>query len=230
MSQTMKIDKFTVHYHNKEEVLEIKKEIFAQHTYYFETINARPFIIDAGAHIGMTTLYFKKQFPGAEIIAVEPNSINFKLLEENVWENQLDDVTTIRAALTSYGDEAEFHADEAQSWLSTASLVERAWNGDQDTKPQVVPAIQLSSLITRHVDLLKLDIEGAEQEVLMEAREQLPFVKKILCEFHPHAGQSLVELSEFLERAGFAIAYSKNGASIKLHQAKGLVMVEATRE
>lgn len=230
MSQTIKIDKFTVHYHNKEEVLEIKKEIFAQHTYYFETFNTQPFIIDAGAHIGMTTLYFKKQYPGAEIIAIEPNTINFKLLEENVWENQLDGVTTIQAALTGYGNEAEFHADSAQSWLSTASLVPHAWNGEQDTTPQRVPAIQLSSLITRHVDLLKVDIEGAEQEVLIEARGQLPLVKKILCEFHPHAGQSLVDLSKFLENAGFSVLYSKNGARIKLHQAKGLVIIEATRE
>lgn len=230
MSQTIKVDKFLVHYHNKEEVLEIKKEIFAQHTYYFETINAKPFIIDAGAHIGMTTLYFKKQFPGAEIIAIEPNTINFKLLEENVWENQLDDVTTIQAALTSYGNEAEFFADEKQSWLSTASLVQGAWNGEQSTQRQVVPAMQLSSLITRHVDLLKLDIEGAEQEVLQEAREKLPLIKKILMEFHPHAGQSLEEIEKLLKDAGFTVLYSKNGGRIKLHQAKGLVIVEATRE
>lgn len=227
--QEMKIDKFVVHYHNKEELLEIKKEVFAQHTYYFETINAKPFIIDAGAHIGLTTLYFKKQYPGAEVLAIEPNSINFKLLEENIWENQLDDVTTIKAALTAYGDEAEFHADIKQSWLSTASLVPRAWSGNQDTKPQVVPAVQLSSLITRHVDLLKLDIEGAEQEVLLEAREKLPLVKKILLEFHPHAGQSLEELSKFLKDQGFTVEYSKNGARIKLHQAKGLILIEASR-
>jgi FkbM family methyltransferase len=230
MSQTLKIDKFTVHYHNKEELLEIKKEIFAQHTYYFETINPKPLIIDAGAHIGMTTLYFKKQFPGAEVIAIEPNTINFKLLEENIWENHLDDVTTIRAALTSYGDEAEFFVDEKQSWLSTASLVSGAWNGEQSTQRQVVPAVQLSSLITRHVDLLKLDIEGAEQEVLMEAREQLPLVKKILMEFHPHANQSLEEIEKLLKDAGFTVLYSKNGGRIKLHQAKGLVIVEATRD
>jgi FkbM family methyltransferase len=78
------------------------------HTYYFETDNPLPFIIDAGAQIGMSTLYFKKQYPGAEIVAIEPNTINFKLLEENIWENQLDNVTTIQAALTGYGSETSF--------------------------------------------------------------------------------------------------------------------------
>lgn len=230
MPKILKIDKFEVHYHNKEEVLEIKKEIFAQHTYYFETINPHPFIIDAGAHIGLSTLYFKKQYPGAEVMAIEPNAINFKLLEENIWENQLDNVTTIRAALTSYGNEAQFYADQKQVWLSTASLHEGAWNGDQNTKPQVVPAIQLSSLITRHVDLLKLDIEGAEQEVLIEAREKLPLVKKILLEFHPHAGQSLEAVDTLLTDSGFTVLYSKKGGRIKIHQAKGLVIVEAIHE
>jgi FkbM family methyltransferase len=226
----IKVDKFKVHYLNKEETLEIKKEIFALHTYYFETDNPTPFIIDAGAQIGMSTLYFKKQYPAAEIIAIEPNTINFKLLEENIWENQLDNVTTIQAALTGYGSEVEFHADEKQSWLSTASIHERAWNGDQDTKPHTVPAIQLNSLITRHVDLHKLDIEGAEQQVLVEAKDKLSLVKKILFEFHPHPSQSLLELQDLLTESGFTVLYSKNGGRIKIHQAKGLVMVEATRE
>lgn len=228
--QEMKIGSFVVHYHNKEELLEIKKEVFSQHSYYFETINARPFIIDAGAHIGLTTLYFKKQFPGAEIVAIEPNALNFKLLEQNIWENQLEDVTAIRAAVTGSGTEAKFFADAAQSWLSTSSLIEHAWNGDQDTTQHTVPALQVSSLITRHVDLLKLDIEGAEQEVLQEAQQKLPLIKKILMEFHPHAGQSLAVIDKLLTDAGFTVLYSKKGARIKLHQAKGLVMLEATRE
>jgi hypothetical protein len=93
-----------------------------------------------------------------------------------------------------------------------------------------VPAIQLSSLLTRHVDLLKLDIEGAEQQVLIEAKDKLHLVKKILFEFHPHPSQTLLDLQDLLTESGFTVLYSKNGGRIKIHQAKGLVMVEATRE
>lgn len=229
MSDTLKIDKYIVHFQNKEEILEIKKEIFAQHTYYFETDNPRPLIIDAGAHLGLATLYFKKQYPGARIIAIEPNTLNFKLLEENIWENQLEDVQTIHAALSSYGDQATLNADTKQSWLSTASIHPGAWNGDQITQPTTVQAVQLSSLITEPVELLKLDIEGAEQEILNEAQEKLYLVKKILLEFHPHATQSLPELEKMLTNRGYTVTYSKNGGRIKLHQAKGLVLVEASR-
>lgn len=230
MKNTLKVDKFLVHYHNKEETLRIKKEVFSQHTYYVELFNPSPFIIDAGAHIGMTTLYFKKQFPGAEILAIEPNKTNFKLLEQNVWENGLDGVETTQAALTGSGTQVSLNKDATDSWLSTASLHERAWSGEQETVPVTVPSIQLSSLITRHVDLLKLDIEGAEQEVLFEAKEQLPLVKKILMEFHPRGDQSLEEIEELLEARGFSVLYSKNGGRIKRQHAKGLVLVEATKE
>lgn len=229
MSQTIKVDKFEVHYHNKEEILEIKKEVFAQHVYYFETENPRPVIIDAGAHIGLATLYFKKQYPEAQVIAIEPNTINFKLLEENIWENQLDDVTTINAALTPGGDTVTLNADTKQTWLSTASVHEGAWNGDQTTQPTVVPAIQLSSLLTDAVDFLKLDIEGTELAVLREAQDLLYRVKKIVLEFHPHPSQTLEELDELLTTRGFTVKLSKNGGRITIYQAKGLILVEAER-
>jgi len=74
--------------------MEVKSEIFTSDLYYFETENSTPFIIDAGAHIGLVTLYFKKNYPDSEIIAIEPNPESFEILENNMYENQIDGIST----------------------------------------------------------------------------------------------------------------------------------------
>ncbi|PIY79065.1 MAG: hypothetical protein COY81_04620 [Candidatus Pacebacteria bacterium CG_4_10_14_0_8_um_filter_43_12] len=227
-NQTLKIDRFSVHYHNKEELLVLKREIFANHSYYFETDNPRPVIIDAGAHIGLATLYFKKQFPGAVITAIEPNPTNFKLLEQNIWENDLRDVTTVEMALAPTTGQITMHQDATQSWLSTSSIHERAWNGEQETSAFEAKTITLSSLLTEPVDLLKLDIEGAELAVLAEAAEQLHLISKIFVEFHPTENQRLEDLEGLLVETGFVIKFSKHGATVSKDKATGMVLVEAT--
>lgn len=231
MNKPLKIDKYTVHYHNKEETLSLKTEIFSQHTYYFEANSPQPKIIDAGAHIGLATLYFKKQYPMAQITAIEPHPVNFKLLEQNVWENALEDVSCLQVALAEEAGLLTMHADTTNTWLSTVSVNESAWNGQQQTRPVQVPAITLSSLLTQPIDLLKLDIEGAESRVLKEAGKALKNIQLLLIEFHPRPNNVITELAEYLEELGFSLKYSKNGGTISAAQAfNRMVMIEATHQ
>lgn len=225
----LKIDAFKVYFHNKEELLRLKKEIFSQHQYYLE-LSPTAVIIDAGAHIGLATLYFKKQYPAAQVTAIEPQPQNFALLEKNVWENNLDDVVTLNAALATQEGQIELHTDEQQNWLSTTSVVPQAWNGQQDTKPIFVPAITLSSLLTHPIDLLKLDIEGQEFSVLQEAQDKLYLIHQMLIEFHPHAGQTLDDVIELLESKHFQLHFSKNGAVVNPRRTQGLVLIHALQK
>lgn len=55
-------------------------EIFTSNEYYFKPSCKQAFIIDCGAHIGMSVLYFKKMFPDSKIMAFEANPHNFELL------------------------------------------------------------------------------------------------------------------------------------------------------
>src|SRR5258708_6810336 len=117
--QSSKLAPFTIFYDHGEEYHRLKNEIFTQGVYYFETNSARPSIIDAGAHIGLATLYFKKMYPGAHVTAIEPNPRTFPLLEKNVFENQLNDVTTHQVALASESGIAEFFLDRTdEHWWS----------------------------------------------------------------------------------------------------------------
>ncbi len=226
-----KLAPYTVSFIQAEEFHRLKKEIFSQHVYYFETNAEKPKIIDAGAHIGLSTLYFKKLFPAAEVIAIEPLPQNLQLLEQNIWQNRLENVEVLPAALWPSGTEIPFYYDqEATNWFSTASTFPQAWNQQQKTTSLSVQTIPLSYLLTGPVDFLKLDIEGAEQEVLEEAADQLPLIKEMIIEFHPVATQSLSDLLELLESKRFAIDLWKDGLEVKPNRARGLVYIHAKQK
>lgn len=199
--QSSRLQDYTVYYNNSEEYHLLKKEVFTADLYYFETDNPNPFIIDAGAHIGLATLYFKKNFPESQILAIEPNPSIFEILEKNIFENQIQGVTTINAALSDHTGTETMYLDETdEKWHSTTSFHEGSWVGSQKSKKIEVQTYTLSEFITKPVDFLKLDIEASEQKVLFEAEDSLKLVKEMHIEFHTHKTQSLKKLMDLLER------------------------------
>lgn len=200
---TAKLGTYTITYDNSEEYHRLKTEIFTHDQYYFETDNPQPVIIDAGAHIGLASLYFKKNFPGASITAIEPQPNNFKLLEQNLWNNNVDDVTAVNVALSDKAGFETFYQDATDDhWFSTASFTPRAWNNQQTSRETSVPTRTLAEFITGPIDLLKLDIEGAETKVLQAAVGRLHLIKHMIVEYHPTPNQSFTHLTEFLRKQG----------------------------
>jgi FkbM family methyltransferase len=225
---TAKLDRYQITYDNREEYHRLKREIFSEHSYYFETENPQPLIIDAGAHIGMATLYFKKLFPGAKVIALEPHPASHALLEKNIWDNNLEDVTSHQLALAEHAGQTTFWEDTSQHhWFSTAGFLPGAWNGQQKSSALTVTTVPLADFLDQPVECLKMDIEGAEWQVLSAAAPLLPRIKHILVEFHPHSGQSLLKLVELLEKVGFTTSVWKNGSRTNAATARGLVLIDA---
>jgi FkbM family methyltransferase len=233
--EQLTIEQFTVWCENREEALKIKQEIFTHHIYYFETDKIKPVIIDVGAHIGLATLYFKKLYPQAKVIAIEPHPVSFKLLEKNIAENYLEDVTCINGAVVGAGAVINgfhpLHVDTQFQWFSTASFSPGSWNKAQQTEPFPVSTLSLSEVIQSigiPIDLLKIDIEGAEQEVLREARTTLAKVAHIICEYHMTDKQNRAEFLELLERSGYTVNHE--GIKEKFHGKRTLEMIEALRK
>ncbi len=226
---TTKISPFTVSYQNSEEFHILKSEVFTQDIYYFESDNPRPFIIDAGAHIGLATLYFKKLFPASHILAIEPNTQLIPLLEENIFQNGLTDVDVLPVALSDHRGMTEFFIDQTKNeWWSTGSFEPGAWNHEQNSKTIQVQTEMLSDLLTQPVDFLKLDIEGAESQVLLAAAEKIHLIKQMVIEFHPTASQNLPGFVEFLKDHHFKVKLWQNGnENLEPKRVKGLVYVEA---
>lgn len=227
--KSSKLQKYTVFYENSEEYHQLKREIFSQDMYYFESDSPAPVIIDAGAHIGLSTLYFKQIFTGAKITAIEPNPESFKFLEKNIFENQLADVTAINAALSTESGQKTFFRDKtSEKWHSTASFIKGSWAGTQKSEGFEVQTHTLAEFVTQPIDFLKMDIEGFEQLVLTASRESLPVIKKMAIEFHPHKSQSLKKLVELIEETHQVEIFSGT-KQVSVKKAKGLVLIVATR-
>jgi FkbM family methyltransferase len=163
-----------------------------------------PSIIDCGSNIGVSILFFKKLLPRARIIGFEPDKKTFELLSRNVAENGLSDVSLYNAALSSRSGEATFFGDSESPESLRMSLVRERNAG----KARQVPCVVLSSFVQGPVDLLKMDIEGAEMEVMQElaASGAMKNVKAMVMEYHHHIRPEdcLSEMLHLLEEHSFS--------------------------
>jgi FkbM family methyltransferase len=132
-------------------------------------------VVDLGAHVGISVLFFHTVLPGAEILAVEPDPANFRLLERNV--SQLPRVTLRRAAVSSDAG-AGAVVRTGQSWTSHVAPGAGA-DVDIVRLDDLVAGADASSC------LLKIDVEGDEWDVL-SAADLGPF-STIVGELHPAA-------------------------------------------
>ncbi|MDO5561650.1 MAG: FkbM family methyltransferase [bacterium] len=226
---------YQISYLNHEEFSDLKREIFTYQIYYFESDTAKPIIIDGGAHIGLSSLYFKHLYPQARILAFEPNPTTFTLLEKNVQQNHLEEITLYQKALSQHNGQANFFADKTDwQWLSTSSFIENAWNGQQKIQsPITVETTRLDQYLAAlpRIDLLKLDIEGAETSVIMSIRDQLEKIQNLIFEFHPTKNQNLSQLLSFLNKRGFSTSlHDRQGKTLKVFHQQELIIVQAQRE
>ena len=99
-------------------------------------------IIDCGANIGCSVIWFATQFPAADIIAIEPDLANFRLLQQNVGE--LDGVRLIHAALWSSVTSVVISNPEADPWAFRTELVV----GDVGQNISAVGTVTLDDLLT----------------------------------------------------------------------------------
>jgi FkbM family methyltransferase len=179
------------------------KEIFISLEYFFETRNDRPYIIDCGSNIGMSILFFKTIYPKAVVVGFEPASDSFKLLKRNVETNKLADVTVHQAALGQTEGKVKFFLEDKPGGFVASTDVRRA-----SDREETVEQVCLSEFIDREVDFLKLDVEGAEKEVLddLASSRCLRRIKEMVIEYHHHLEEGEDRFSEFLahlEQNGF---------------------------
>jgi FkbM family methyltransferase len=181
---------------NYETLLYLYFEVFALQEYAFESSKRAPHIIDAGANIGMATLFFKVIFPAATIEAFEPSPASFRLLERNVAANGLAGVRLHNAALAGTAGVTSFYVETADE----TSLIASTRPGRGARQRIEVEAVTLSSQIESEVDLLKLDVEGSEAEVLEEvaASGKLSLVREMLIEYHHNIPGNDGRFSAFL--------------------------------
>jgi FkbM family methyltransferase len=172
------------------------KEIFADDFYYFETTRPQPVIYDCGANVGMSVLYFKKLYPDARVLAFEAEPEIAALLAKNLKANAVTGVEIIDKAVWINEDGIWFGSESADS-SSIYSTAEK----------KKISSVRLKDFLSKenHIDFLKIDIEGAEKEVLADCRDSLGNVQNLFVEFHSYIGnpQGLAEVVQIFEENGF---------------------------
>jgi len=191
----------TVVFPDSRSFLYMHEEIFERCIYEMKTATEAPVIIDGGANIGLATMYFKRLLPRSRVIAFEPDSVIRGYFDRNIGAAGLKDVTVHPYALWSSETTLSFAAEGADGG--------RVLRDGADESPVAarmeVKTKRLLDYLTGPIELLKLDIEGAEGEVMRDCADGLGQVKYLFVEYHSFAGrpQSLGSILRILEGAGF---------------------------
>ena len=192
--------------------VDVFSEIFVRRDYFFEADSPAPFILDCGSNIGMSVLYFKQLYAGCRIIAFEPDRQTFNVLQWNVQHNQLKNVELHNQAIYSTDGFIEFYSDPAHPGSLAMSTARERFPG-REVDSQRVEAVRLSPFIQEDVDLLKMDIEGAEGAVMLELAEasKLRQIKQIFLEYHHHLNPEEGHLSRLFR------LFEENGFGYQIH-------------
>lgn len=174
-------------------------ELFDEEVYKFESGKENPYIIDCGANIGLSILYFKKRFPKSKILAFEPDDQIFDILKKNILVyNNFSNVILKKEAVWIEDTELSFFSEGA---LAGSSVVDFG-NNNNVIKVQ---AVDLKKYLQEPVDFLKIDIEGAENKVIFDIAVYLDNVKNLFLEYHGllNEPQNLGEILNLLKQKGF---------------------------
>lgn len=171
-------------------------EIFVERTLSFPAWDAPPRILDLGANIGLSVLFFLREHPDAVLTALEPDPGLFGVLERNVRENGGGRARLRNLAAWSTAGLLRFRRDGADGGHVVATGAGGEERRDIDAPaardepcPIDVPAIDVATLFDEGpYDVVKIDIEGAESVVLPALGERLRGVRYLFVEYHGFSG------------------------------------------
>lgn len=160
-------------------------QVFVANEYAVDTIKAPEVIVDAGANIGLASIYFANRFPHSTIIAVEPEDGNFEMLVKNVAPYQ--NITAIHAALWNENK----HISLIDPGLGSSGFMTRDEEDNNQTPAdplQLIRGMTVDRIMEEQgidrIDILKIDIEGAEREVFDDPSRWIARVDSLIVELH----------------------------------------------
>jgi len=150
------------------------EEIFVRRQYAFTSDRPDPVIVDCGGNIGLSAIWFKLTYPRCHLTVFEADSDLAQLSLGNLKRAGFEDVQVHHAAV----------------WIAHETVAFRKTGDDsgrvEPNGSATCPAVDLSECLPERVDLLKLDVEGAEFAVLDRLCETgtIRRVRHLICEFH----------------------------------------------
>jgi FkbM family methyltransferase len=158
----------------------VLQEVFYDQEYQWFPIANPKYILDLGAHIGDTAIYYAGHFPAATIVAVEPDPDNYARLKSNTAS--VPKILPIQAAVGKKRGTISLYKHSGSMGSST---IERKGNSK---KSVTVPMLTLTDLLEQqnidHFDLIKFDIEGAEESLFPTGTAPQAFSQSYIGEYH----------------------------------------------
>ncbi|HTQ31251.1 MAG TPA: FkbM family methyltransferase [Opitutaceae bacterium] len=160
--------------------VETFEEVFVARQYDLPFADFKPrHILDLGANVGYASVYFAARWPLARILAIEPSGKNLAFLERNTraWNC----ITPLQAAVWSHSTVVRIAnpGDEANAYRMSEAAA---------AQPEGIPAYTVDELIARlgceRLDLLKMDVEGAESEIFKNRTGWLDRINVMMIELH----------------------------------------------
>jgi len=188
------------------------EQIFLDEDYALHADLRPRFIIDGGANVGYASIYFANRYPNADIVAIEPNIANFEILCENV--RKYPKIQPLRAGI--WNKRGRLAVDDSLgSWGCTVAEV-----FPNESSADCADALTLDDIRIRsgheRIDILKLDIEGAERELFSApCRSWLALTDVMIIELHDRIKPGCSEALEHAIRSDHFVR-SNRGENVVL--------------
>jgi FkbM family methyltransferase len=171
------------------------------------------YILDAGANVGYSTIYFAMKYPNARIIAIEPDKDNYKQLIKNT--KSVNNVIPLKVALWGKSESLQVFDPGFGSW---GMRVEKSLHDSLEH----IDGFTVNDLITKYnlpyFSLVKIDIEGSEMEIFDLSNNPhgwLSKVKLLMIELHPEIDGVVPTFFKGLSGLDFSI-YPSKGETLHL--------------
>lgn len=180
------------------------REIYLNKIYQFKLTRSTPYIIDCGANIGLSVIFFKNEYPHSVVLAFEPDEYIFKILQNNIINHNLNKIELKQVALWKNEGKMLFENEGADG-----GKIQESFGGNK------IKTETLSKYLDKQVDFLKIDIEGVEYEVLKECSDKLSNVENLFIEYHSfeNKSQNLHQILEILVNNNFRYYLSVPGVT-----------------
>lgn len=156
------------------------------------------YILDLGANVGYTSIYFHQHFPNAKVLAVEPDADNFNQLQLNL--KNFNNISAVNCAVWPY-----------KTTLNLKNATSDGWGKSYDEilgTEGNIKAYSIFDLQNKYqypiIDILKMDIEGAEKAIFDHRTEFLDCTKLIAIEIHDDCADRN-KINQILKKHGFMI-------------------------
>jgi FkbM family methyltransferase len=178
------------------------QDIFQKGHYAFKSKDSTPVIIDCGGNVGFSALWFKQNYPTCRLTVFEPDKNLFQLIQKNLAAAGFKDVVGIqKAAWVKDGSIGfDLRGDDRGKIVADSTLT--------------VDSVDLAAWLPETVDVLKLDVEGAEFEIVNHlcATGAIQRIESLVCELHVLRGEETKTLRLIQELIDAGMGFSINSA------------------